>query len=57
MVNVYDLDTDNDKLVFPFIQQPFEVLEGMRISMGSPIGLQTALLIKAGLVEFNDYDN
>lgn len=57
MINVYDLDTDNDKLVFPFIEQPFEVFEGMRISMGSPIGLQTVLLIKAGLLDYSDWDN
>ena len=57
MVNVYDLDTDNDKLVFPFIEQPFEVFEGMRISMGSPIGLQTVLLIKAGLLDYSDWDH
>jgi len=57
MVNVYDLDTDNDKLVFPFTQKPFYVFEGMRISMGSPIAMQTALLIKAGLLDYPDWDN
>tara|TARA_R100001244_G_scaffold19998_1_gene20718 strand:+ start:64 stop:237 length:174 start_codon:yes stop_codon:yes gene_type:complete len=57
MKDIYDLDTDNDKLVFPFTQKPFYVCEGMRIEYDSPIGMQTALLIKAGLVEFNDYEN
>jgi len=57
MKDIYDLDTDNDKLVFPFIQKPFYIFEGMRIEYDCPIVMQTALLIKAGLVEFNDYNN
>ncbi len=57
MKDIYDLDTDNGKLVFPFTQKPFYVFEGMRIEYDCPIAMQTALLIKAGLEDFNDYDN